>query len=185
VRLRMLQEGFTLGVDFAASTSLGLRIRTILLAPQPIPWWKSFSRMTAGLALVSIFCILAPGMTVSMGFAEPIAHQILSYHPESTVAVHARDARHLLKQVSRHPETPDSLNTLRTRPYVAETPAYTMTSNSGARPGAERAEVESPAWREAPPSIQYPLISSVVRSTLGEIAARGTRGGHDHDKDDH
>ena len=30
VRLRMLQDGFSLGVDFAASASLGLRIRTIL-----------------------------------------------------------------------------------------------------------------------------------------------------------
>ena len=53
VRLRMLQEGFSLGVDFAASTSLGLRIRTILTTPKPVAWWKACSRAAAGLSLIA------------------------------------------------------------------------------------------------------------------------------------
>jgi BlaR1 peptidase M56 len=185
VRLRMLQEGFTLGVDFAASTSLGLRIRTILSSPQPIPWWKRLSRMTTGLAAVATLGIMAPAMTVAMGFVEPIAHQNSISRAKPGRAEPARDARHLPKQVSSHFATQDSLTTLRTRPYVAETPVFTMTSSSGTRSASERADEQSPAWRESSPSIQYPSISSVVRSTLGEIAVRGTHGGHDHDKDDH
>ncbi len=55
VRLRMLQEGFSLGVDFAASASLGLRIRTILSTPAAVPWWKRFSQTTAGVALLGAF----------------------------------------------------------------------------------------------------------------------------------
>ena len=55
VRLRMLQEGFSLGVDFAASASLGLRIRTILTTPQPVVWWKGWSRATSRAVFYSGF----------------------------------------------------------------------------------------------------------------------------------
>jgi beta-lactamase regulating signal transducer with metallopeptidase domain len=186
VRLRMLQEGFSLGVDFAASTSLGLRIRTILSVPQPVPWWKRFSRMTAGLIVAAVFGIIAPAMTVSLGFAESVGGPVSSYRPESTMAAeHVHAARHTLKHTSSHAATQDSLSTFRTLPFAAEAPAHTMTSSSGSRPGSERGDQDSPAWRETQPSIQYPSISSVVRSTLGEIATRGVHGGHDHDRDDH
>jgi beta-lactamase regulating signal transducer with metallopeptidase domain len=186
VRLRMLQEGFSLGVDFAASTSLGLRIRTILTAPQPIPLWKRFSQMTTGLALVATFCVLAPAITVPLGFARPVMEQASTYRPpESTAVEHGRSARRSQKHAAALVPIQQSLATLRTRPYVSETPAYSMTSSPRSRPGSERAEGDSPAWRETQPAIRYPSVSSVVRSTLGEIAARGIHGGHDHDRDDH
>jgi beta-lactamase regulating signal transducer with metallopeptidase domain len=186
VRLRMLQEGFSLGVDFAASTSLGLRIRTILSVTQPLPWWKRFWRMTAGLAMAAVFGIIAPAMTISLGFAESFAGPGSSYRPESTVTPeHVKGARRTLKHASSHAATQDSLSTLRSRPYAAEAPAFTMTSSSGARPGSERGDQDSPAWQETQPSVRYPSISSIVRSTLGEIAARGVHSGHDHDRDDH
>ncbi|MGZ4888922.1 MAG: M56 family metallopeptidase [Candidatus Angelobacter sp.] len=183
VRLRMLQEGFSLGVDFAASTSLGLRIRTILTTPKPMPWWKGISQMTAGLALVVVFGILAPAMTVPLGFARPIAERASNHLLVQTAAEYTphRTLKHTYAQAS----TNDSLTTLRTRPYVLETPAYTMTSSTTSRPGAERTDQDSPAWRETQPAIQYPSVSSVIRSTLGEIAARGVHGGHGRDRDDH
>jgi len=65
---------------------------------------------------------------------------------------------------------------------VPETSAYPMTSGSSTRPGSESGEQDSPAWRETQPAVQRPSLSSVVRSTLGEIAIR--RGGH-RDRDDH
>jgi hypothetical protein len=182
----MLQEGFSLGVDFAASTSLGLRIRTILTAPQPIPLWKRYSQMISGLALVATFCVLAPAMTVPLGFAGPVMEQASTYRPpESTAVEHGRSARRSQKHAAALVPIQESLATLRTRPYVSETTAYSMTSSPRSRPGSERAEDDSPAWRETQPAIRYPSVSSVVRSTLGEIAARGIHGGHDHDRDDH
>jgi hypothetical protein len=57
-----------------------------------------------------------------------------------------------------------------------------MSSGSSARPGSESGEQDSPAWRETQPAIQHPSVSSVIRSTLGEIAIR--RGSH-RDRDDH
>jgi hypothetical protein len=183
VRLRMLQDGSSLGVDFAASTSLGLRIRTILATPTPTAWWKACSRMAAGLSLVATFGVLVPAMTLLLGFTAPLVEQATNRPPLQTPAEHSSNSRHI-SRVTVQIAPKDSLTTLRTRPYVSETPAYTMTSRTS-RPRSERSEQESPAWRESQPAIHYPSISSVVRTTLGEIAARGARPGRDHDRDDH
>jgi beta-lactamase regulating signal transducer with metallopeptidase domain len=181
VRLRMLQEGFSLGVDFAASTSLGLRIRTILAAPAPVPWWKRFSQMTAGVALLGALGVLAPVLSIPLSFAAPAAEQVSS-QPAQAVAGHARPVRHAQRRAAAGAATPDTLTTLRTQAYVPETSAYTMRSGSSARPGSESGEQDSPAWRETQPAVQHPSVSSVIRSTLGEIAIR--RGSH-RDRDDH
>ena len=182
VRLRMLQEGFSLGVDFAASTSLGLRIRTILATPVAVPWWKRFSQMTAGVALLGCMGVLAPLLSIPLSFAAPVSEQASTQTPAETVAEHARVVRHASHRATARAATPDTLTTLRTQAYVPETPAYTMRSESNSRPGSERGEQDSPAWRETQPAIQHPSVSSVVRSTLGEIAIR--RGTH-RDRDDH
>jgi beta-lactamase regulating signal transducer with metallopeptidase domain len=184
VRLRMLQEGFSLGVDFAASASLGLRIRTILATPVAVPWWKRFSQTTAGVALLGALGILAPVVTILLSFAAPVAEQVSTQKPAQTVAQRARVVRRTLisHRAAAGAATPDTLTTLRTQAYVPETSAYTMRSVSSARPGSEGGEQDSPAWRESQPAIQHPSVSSVIRSTLGEIAIR--RGSH-HDRDDH
>ena len=183
VRLRMLQEGFSLGVDFAASTSLGLRIRTILSAPAPVPWWKRCSQITAGMALLGAMGILAPVLTIPLSFAAPVSEQVSTQSPAHIVAEHARVIRRVSHRAVAGAATPDTLTTLRTQAYVPETPAYTMTSGSSSRPpGSESGEQDSPAWQESQPAIQHPSVSSVIRSTLGEIAIR--RGGH-RDRDDH
>jgi hypothetical protein len=182
VRLRMLQEGFSLGVDFAASASLGLRIRSILATPAPVPWWKRFSQITAGVALLGCLGVLAPALSIPLSFAAPVAEQVSTQRPAQTVAEHARVSRRATHRAAAASATPDTLTTLRTQAYVPETSAYTMTSGSTSRPGSERGEQDSPAWRETQPAIQHPSVSSVIRSTLGEIAIR--RGGH-RDRDDH
>lgn len=184
VRLRMLQEGFSLGVDFAASTSLGLRIRTILAAPVAVPWWKRFSQMTAGVALLGAMGALAPALSIPLSFAAPGPEQASTPKPAQAPAEHARTVRRTLTshRATAGTATPDTLTTLRTQAYVPETSAYTMRSGSDSRPGSESGEQDSPAWRETPPAIQHPSVSSVIRSTLGEIAIR--RGTH-RDRDDH
>lgn len=185
VRLRMLQEGFSLGVDFAASASLGLRIRTILTTPQPVVWWKGWSRATAGLSFIVAFGFLAPLMALSFSFTSAMLEHVSNQPPVQTAAEHSRKPRHIQRGVATQGASKDSLTTLRVRPYVSETPAYTMTSSSNSVVGSAGSEGESPAWRESQPIIQHPSVSSVIRATLGEIAARGTRPGRDHDRDDH
>jgi beta-lactamase regulating signal transducer with metallopeptidase domain len=188
VRLRMLQEGFSLGVDFAASTSLGLRIRTILTTPKPVAWWKSCSQAAAGLSLVAALAVLAPFMALSFGFAEPLLERVSGRLPVKAEVEHSRNSRQTPRRAAIQTVPKDSLTTLRTRPYVPETPAYTMTSSSnsaGASAGSSAAEQESSPWRENRPATQHPSVSSVVRSTLSEIATRGIHVGRGHDRDDH
>lgn len=184
VRLRMLQEGFSLGVDFAASTSLGLRVRTILTTPKPMAWWKACSRAAAGLALVVAFGVLAPSIALSAGFAEPFVDRMPNQSPVQAVAGNSRS--HHVPRRATPQDMP--LTTLRARPYVPETPAYTMTSSSNsaaASAGPSAAEQESSPWRENRPVAQQPSVSSVVRATLGEIATRGIHVGRGRDRDDH
>jgi hypothetical protein len=181
VRLRMLQEGFSLGVDFAASASLGLRIRTILSTPAAVPSWKRFSQTTAGVALLGAFAVLAPAVSIPLSFAAPVSEEVPTQRPAEIVAEHTRAVRRASHGSVAGTSTPDTLTRLRTQPHVPETSAYTM-SSSNSRPGSESGEQDSPAWRETQPAIQRPSVASVIRSTLGEIAIR--RGGH-RDRDDH
>ena len=185
VRLRMLQEGFSLGVDFAASTSLGLRIRTILTTPKPVAWWKMCSRAAAGLSLIAAVGILAPFIGLSLGFAEPLVERVSHQPSKQVVAEHSRNTRHIQRHQAVAETPKDSLTTLRTQPYISETPAYTMTSNSGSSAPSAPSDGESPAWQKSQPTIPRPSVASVVRTTLGEIVAMGRRGGRDHDRDDH
>lgn len=187
VRLRMLQEGFSLGIDFAASTSLGLRVRTILTTPKPQAWWKECSRAAAGLSLIAVFGVVAPLIALSLGFADqPLVEPVSDQLPVK-IAARSQNSRRAPRRTTIQETPNDSLTTLRTRPSISETPVYTMTSSSSSPTGSGVSEQESPAWRESPSPIQYPSVSSVVRTTLGEIAARGTRTGrdHDHDRDYH
>jgi beta-lactamase regulating signal transducer with metallopeptidase domain len=185
VRLRMLRDGYTLGIDFAASTSLGLRIRTILTAPQPSSWWKRTCQFMAGLGLVAALSILSPALAIPLTFGEPISEPPFSVRPlVPTSTERTQGVRHVPRRGTTQ-AAPDTLTALRARPYVSETPAYTMTSGTGQPQGSERAEEQSPAWQERPTSVQHPSVASVLRSTLGEIAARTAHGGHGRDRDDH
>ena len=188
VRLRMLQEGFSLGVDFAASTSLGLRVRTILTTPKPMAWWNGCSRAAAALALIAVFGFLAPSIALSAGFSEPFVERTSNQSPLQAVPEHSSSSRHTAHRAMPQDMPKDSLTKLRTRPYVPETPAYTMTSSSNsatASAGSSAADQESSPWRENRPAVQHPSVSSVVRSTLGEIATRGIHVGRGRDRDDH
>src|SRR5579864_237065 len=117
VRLRMLQEGFSLGVDFAASASLGLRIRTILAAPVVVPWWKRLSQMTAGAALLGAVAVLAPVLSIPLSFAAPVVEQVSSQQPAQAVAAQARVKHHASHRAAAVGAASDTLTTLRTQAY--------------------------------------------------------------------
>ena len=106
VRLRMLQEGFSLGVDFAASTSLGLRIRTILTTPEPVAWWKACWRAAAGLSLIAAVGVVAPLMALSLGFALPDVEHVSNRPSQQFVAARLHNARHVQHRAAtpRHPK---------------------------------------------------------------------------------
>lgn len=183
VRLRMLQEGVSLGVDFAASASnLGMRIRTILAAPQPMPWWKRISQMAAGLALIATLGILAPALTILLGFARPAQEQTQLQLPAQTAAARARTTRAHRREPAQ-PQNQDSLTNLRMQPALRETPVYTLTAAGNGRTDA--GDPDTPAWRESSPSARYPTVSSVVLSALGQIAGARIPRGRNHDRDDH
>lgn len=184
VRLRMLREGFSVGVDFAASAALGLRIRTILTAPRPLPWWKRMSRATAGLALVALLAAAAPALTVLFRFSQTGEPHASVQQPVHAAGVQARSAHRMNRREGSPQPSQDTLTTLRTKPYVAETPAYTMTSSTSRSGGAE-VDRDAPAWKESNPAVRMPSVSQVVLSTLGQIAISTRRGGRDHDSDDH
>jgi hypothetical protein len=150
-----------------------------------VAWWKMCSRAAAGLSLIAAAGIVAPFIVLSLSFAVPLVERV-SYQPSKQVAAeHSRNTRHFQRHQSV-PETPkDSLTTLRTQPYISESPAYTMTSNSGSSVPSAPSESESPAWQKSQPTIPRPSVASVVRTTLGEIVVMGRRGGRDHDRDDH
>jgi hypothetical protein len=183
VRLRMLQEGFSVGVDFAASAALGLRIRTILTAPMPLPWWKRTSRAAVAMALVTAMATLAPALTVLFHFSQSVDLQT-SVPPALRAANAVRASHRAHHRDGKQPQSPDTLTTLRVQQYVPETPAYTMTASDRPSAGGE-VDRDAPAWRESSSPVRLPSVSSVVLSTVGHIPISSRRGGRDHDSDDH
>ena len=70
VRLRMLQQVASYGVDFASSPSLlGLRIRCILAEPVKTPLWKKLAAAIACFAFILMFGVMCPALSVLMDFA--------------------------------------------------------------------------------------------------------------------
>ncbi|HKD80819.1 MAG TPA: M56 family metallopeptidase [Candidatus Angelobacter sp.] len=184
VRLRMLQEGFSVGVDFAASSALALRIRAILAAPQPLPRWKRMSRATAALALLGMLVALAPALAILFHFAPAERPQAFASQPvRVAAAAQGRSVRHSHSREVAQPQSQDTLTTLRVQPYVGETPAYTLTSTTRPSGGGE-VDRDGPAWKESSQPVRFPSVSDVVYSTVSRIPVTTRRGGHDHDSDD-
>lgn len=184
VRLRMLQEGFSVGVDFAASAALGLRIRTILTGPTPLSWWKRTSRAAAAMALVAMLATLAPALTLLFRFSHSGESQTSRSLPVQTAVTPDRKPHRTPHRAATQQPSADTLTTLRVKQYVPETPAYTMTSSTRPSGGGD-VDRDAPAWKESSQPVRLPSVSSVVLSTIGQIPVTTRRGGRDHDSDDH
>jgi beta-lactamase regulating signal transducer with metallopeptidase domain len=71
VRLLMLQQTRSLGVDFAGQPSLlGTRIRCILTEPEQVPGWKRAAADVFFVLFVVIFGSISPSLTVSFAFSQ-------------------------------------------------------------------------------------------------------------------
>ena len=183
VRLRMLQEGFFVGVDFAASAAVGLRIRMILTAPIQLPWWKRTSRAAAAMALVAAMATLVPALTILFHFSQSDELQTSGPPATQSAGIRAHRPHHTQNPAAMQQQSQDTLTSMRVKQYVPETPVYTMTSST--RPsGSGEVDRDAPAWRESSQPVRLPSISSVVVSTVSRIPIP-TRRGHDHDSDDH
>ena len=189
VRLGMLEEGVTVGVDFAAPASaLAMRIRSILSAPEPLPRWETASRMAAGLALVVSFSILSPALNILLDFSGPAPREASSpgKAPESAVAVrhrHVRYARNSNSPVLPQPQYQDSLTSLRVQPSLRESSAYRLTASESSRPDAVPGELDKRGWNETvtPPR----TVCSVLVSAVGQIPVVKLPRRNDRDRDDH
>lgn len=71
VRLVMLQQTHSVGVDFAGQPSLlGTRIRCILTEPEQVPGWKRAAADVFFVLFVVIFGSISPSLTVSFAFSQ-------------------------------------------------------------------------------------------------------------------
>jgi hypothetical protein len=188
VRLRMLQEGTSVGVDFAASAStLGIRIRTILAPPEPLPWWKRTSQMLAAMTLVSATALLLPMVNILLDFARPNlaeAASLAQVPPRAPVRHRSIRRTHSKANAAPASSPQDSLTNLRVQPLVRETPAYTLTATANSRPDAAPGDMDKIAWNESSQPVR--TVSSVVLTTIRQIPAGIPRGrDRDHDHDDH
>lgn len=200
VRLRMLQEVASYGVDFASSPSLlGLRIRCILSEPVKTPLWKRVAAATACLAFVMMFGVVCPALSVLMDFAgQP---QTVADAVSSASAASAQNTRHQAIHKSKlmakgGPENEpansqyvDNLTSLRVSRSIPETSAYRLSANPSVAGSGEFLHNEKPVWRDSSPgSPKYepPSVRSIVLSTIGGITVeRSEHGGRGRDRDDH
>ncbi|MGC2697865.1 MAG: M56 family metallopeptidase [Candidatus Angelobacter sp.] len=176
VRLRMVVEQTTVGIDFAATSSLRTRIRFILSEPKPLHWWKRASRAAAALAVMVMFAIVAPALTIFLNFDHPL-RQGASIPQTAVRPLHdSHEPKHRGPAASAQ-----DLARIQAQPWIPETTAYTLTSSSRPTSATEPASELDRPWRESPQSMKYPSVSNVLISTVGVALGRG----RDRDKDDH
>ena len=106
-RLRMLQPGRSMGIDFAASASiLGVRVRAVLSHRPRRSWWRSGLRAALGLALVGFFGWSWPTLGIAAEFA-PLAAKVAE--PAPPLAVHPRPHRRVRSVVKPQTAAPPQL----------------------------------------------------------------------------
>jgi hypothetical protein len=196
VRLRMLQQVASYGVDFASSPSLlGLRIRCILAEPVKTPLWRKLAAASACVVFILMFGVMCPALSVLMDFAgqpqtvadavssvsaQPVKHQ--AAHKPKLMAKAAAEAETGASQY------PDDLTPLRVGRWIPESSVYRFTANPPSTGSGEYQQTDKPAWHDsspASPTYEPPSVRSVVLSTIGGIAVeRGEHGGHGRDRDD-
>jgi beta-lactamase regulating signal transducer with metallopeptidase domain len=196
VRLRMLQQAASYGVDFASSPSLlGLRIRCILAEPVKTPLWKKLAAASACFVFILMFGVMCPALSVLMDFAgqpqtmadavssvsaQPVKHE--AAHKPKLMAKAAAEAE------TGAPQYPDDLTSLRVGRWIPESSTYRFTANPPSTGSGEYQQNDKPAWHDsspASPTYEPPSVRSVVLSTIGGIAVeRGEHGGRGRDRDD-
>jgi beta-lactamase regulating signal transducer with metallopeptidase domain len=199
VRLRMLQQVASYGVDFASSPSLlGLRIRCILSEPVKTPLWKKLTATAGCLVFVAMFGVACPALSILMDFAgqpQTVADAVTSASASAQDKKHqaAHKPKLMAKAATENDaeasQYPDDLTSLRVSRSIHETSAYRFASAPPSGGSGEYLHTEKPAWHDSSPgspSYEPPSVRSVVLSTIGGIAMeRGERGGRGRDHDDH
>lgn len=125
-RLRMLQPGKSLGVDFAASASiLGMRVRAVLSQRPRRSWWRTGVNSTLSLVLLVCFGLLWPVFGVVAQFAVPFQPAPAVVRPAQVArkqpAAHVRPHRPILVPARKTGLEPPQLAT-QSPPLVIQPP---------------------------------------------------------------
>jgi beta-lactamase regulating signal transducer with metallopeptidase domain len=106
-RLRILQPGRSMGIDFAASASiLGVRVRAVLSHRPQRSWWRTGLGAALNLALVASFGWSWPALGIAAEFA-PLAAKIAA--PAPPLVVHPRPNRRPRSRIKRQIAAPPQL----------------------------------------------------------------------------
>lgn len=204
-RLRMLQPGTPLGIDFAASASLlGIRVRTVL-APDPRSgWWVSGLRSALSLVLLVCFGLMWPRFGLVAAFADvPQVHESTVVAPPVAVLVQpqGRLRRRTHARAYAHAQAPllnrnqPSAEMLIQPPAAAQPKAPSMIamsstefgpqSNDFDQPEAGQDDGGQPAFSETLPLPRpRPSVTTVVQRVAAGLAEIGRQAmaqkGHDH-----
>jgi beta-lactamase regulating signal transducer with metallopeptidase domain len=178
VRLRMLEEKAGVGLDFAASAStLGKRVRFVLAGPPSLPWWKRASRAVAALAVMGVFAVVLPAITVFLAFAKPLSAAI----PSQPQAVAKRPAVRKLRHDPVTGTAPvQKISRIQALDAVSQSESSTFANGDAPAGSDDRGDLDRP-WRERNSSLNHPSVSDVVRDTV-TIMRPGPDRDHDHER---
>jgi beta-lactamase regulating signal transducer with metallopeptidase domain len=199
-RLRMLQPGRSLGIDFAASASiLGMRVRAVLSHRPQRSWWQRGLRSALSLALLVSFALTWPMFGIVAEFAEA-PQFVAEVAPPLRAAVMAPRKRRLHLPATRHTAVPEALyqptQALLLPPLMSQPEAAAnasdisssridTTSDSAQPEPGSVADNGDPTWTETLPLPRTGTsAASVVQRVARGLAQIGReeigREGHDH-----
>ncbi len=190
MRMRIIQSGPTVGIDFSAAPSvLGTRIRSILHEPGETPRWKSLGRVAVGSLLLLTFAVTAPALSVlldvrndsraatsitSQNGSDP---QVANYHLVS----HHRAHQPQSGETASAYQAPQDMTALKVQDRAADLPTGLISAKSKSL-DADSLETQNSTWSGTSPSdpgYQPPTVHSVVIAAIGGIASAGA-GEHEH-----
>lgn len=196
-RLRMLQPGKSMGIDFAASASiLGMRVRAVLSQQHRTSWWRAGLRSALSLALVVSFGLLWPVFGIAAEFAPQVVRLT---EPVPPAVAPAPPVRHMRVSAKRRAVTPRQVASRPTytvmMPPLPTQPSPTATLESSSQLGSQSDELSQPeerpisdngdpTWTETLPLPRsHVSVANVVQRVATGLAQIGRqemgREGHD------
>lgn len=187
-RLLMIEEGVNAGIDFAAPVNfLSTRVRAILADRRRAPMWQRAVRGMGSVALLGIFCVLAPGLVVFLRFGAtglpassgPAVARVPAFE-RGTAPRGTAPGAHATPVKATIIETPATRMAPRWR--GGDIPASADSGTLGVEEPAERFTTMTgdAEWREQTPGrngrVRTTTVQSVLLQTAGLILEEGREG---------
>lgn len=199
-RLRMLQPGRSMGIDFAASASiLGMRVRAVLSQSPRFSWWRAGLRAALSLALVTFFGLSWPVLGVAAQFAPQVMPLAEPAQPVGTISHSHKRIRVAAKRRQAMPPIiqAQSAPAVILPPLEQQPDPPTIVASSGSESGPSSGELSQPeegpvadngdpTWNETLPLPRSRVsVANVVQRVATGLAQIGRQemGPHDgHDR---